>query len=272
MAVRQISITDSLETFRTQFNDLAAQDFGDLANLSGGITATNLVDAMNETISIATSTAGFTIEDSSSTQQIIGGGDILRVRGTTNEVEAVVSATDTLTIGLPNAVSVTTSVQAPTILAGAGSSTLSLSIGSITDSTGQISFGDENLTTTGNITATGSTQTLGTIQISGSTLSSTDSTSININDGLNVTGTITGDISTTSISSSSGSLNFNATNLLTTGYMYFGTNSIGLIFEGSTADGFETTIRAANPTSDQFPQDVLDHTPTFCVSYNACGL
>ena len=35
---------------------------------------------MNETISIATST-GWTIEDSSSTQQIIGGGNILRVFG-----------------------------------------------------------------------------------------------------------------------------------------------------------------------------------------------
>ena len=57
---------------------------------------------MNETISIATSTTGWTIEDSSSTQQIIGGGNILRVNGTTNEIEAVVSATDTLTIGLPN--------------------------------------------------------------------------------------------------------------------------------------------------------------------------
>lgn len=250
MAIRQISITDSLETFRTQFNELAAQDFGDIANLSGGITATNLVDAMNETISIATSTAGWTIEDSSSTQQIIGGGNVLRVFGTSNEIEAVVSATDTLTIGLPNAVSVTTSVQAPTILAGTGSSTLSLSIGSITDSTGQISFGDENLVTTGNITASGSTQTLGTIQISGSTLSSTDSTSININDGLTVTGTISGDISTASISSPSGSLNFGSTNMLTTGYLYLGTNSVGVVFEGTTADGFETTLRATDPTSD----------------------
>ena len=56
MAVRNIAVTDTLETFRTEFNDLA-NDFGDIANLSGSISATNLVDAMNETISIATSTA-----------------------------------------------------------------------------------------------------------------------------------------------------------------------------------------------------------------------
>ena len=181
MAVKNIALTDTLETFRTTFNDLAANDFGDIANLSGAITSTNLVDAMNETISIATSTAGWTIEDSSSTQQIIGGGNILRVFGTSNEIEAVVSATDTLTIGLPNAVSITTSVTAPTISTG----NMSLTNGSITDSSGQISFGDENLVTTGNIngatitgttiTGSGASHTLGTVQISGNTISSTDS-------------------------------------------------------------------------------------------------
>src|SRR5210317_190178 len=177
MAIRQILATDTLETFRTQFNNLKSQDFGDIANLTGSITATNLVDAMNETISIATSTAGFKIEDASSTQQLIGGGDVLRIFGTSNEIEAVVSAVDTLTIGLPSAVSITTSVTAPTVSTG----NMSLTNGSITDSSGSISFGDENLSTTGNInganiTGTGTTHTLGTIQISGNTISSTDST------------------------------------------------------------------------------------------------
>ena len=48
MAARTILQTDTLETFRTQFNDLAAIDFGDIANLNSAISATNLVDAMNE--------------------------------------------------------------------------------------------------------------------------------------------------------------------------------------------------------------------------------
>ena len=60
MAVKNITITDTLETFRTTFNDMAANDFGDIALLSGSISSTNLVGAMNETISIATSTAGWT--------------------------------------------------------------------------------------------------------------------------------------------------------------------------------------------------------------------
>jgi len=256
MAVKNIAVTDTLETFRTEFNDLAANDFGDIANLSGAITSTNLVDAMNETISIATSTAGFTIEDSSSTQQIIGGGDTLRVFGTSNEIEAVVSATDTLTIGLPSAVSITTSVTAPTVSTG----NLSLSNGSITDTSGTISFGDENLTTTGTITAanfinTGSTSTLGTIEISGNTIRSTDSTEININDGLIIQGTL----KTNTINPRSGTdVDFGSNNLTTSGYYYTSNSSGGFIFEGATADGFETTLAATDPTADRtitFPNE-----------------
>ena len=256
MAVKNIAVTDTLETFRTTFNDLAANEFGDIANLSGAITSTNLVDAMNETISIATSTAGFTIEDSSSTQQIIGGGEILRVFGTSNEIEAVVSATDTLTIGLPSAVSITTSVTAPTVSTG----NLSLSNGSITDTSGTISFGDENLTTTGTITAanfinTGSTSTLGTIEISGNTIRSTDSTEININDGLIIQGTL----KTNTINPRSGTdVDFGSNNLTTSGYYYTSNSSGGFIFEGATADGFETTLAATDPTADRtitFPNE-----------------
>ena len=249
MAVKNIAVTDTLETFRTTFNELCADDFGDIANLSGSIVATNLVDAMNETISIATSTAGWTIEDSTSTQQIIGGGNILRVLGSSNEIEAVVSATDTLTIGLPNAVSITTSLTAPTVNAG----NLQLSNGSIIDSSGSISFGNENLTTTGTVTAanfvnTGTTSTLGTIEISGNTIRSVDSTEVNINDGLIVQGTL----KTNAINPRSGTdVDFGSNNLTTSGSFYTSNGSGGIIFEGSTSDGFETTIAATDPTADR---------------------
>ena len=112
MAVKFIAETDTLEKFRTEFNDLSANQFGDIANLSGAIVATNLVAAMNETISIATSTAGFTIRDETSTTQIIGGGNTLSVLGTTNQIQAVVSATDTLTISLPNDITVSNNLTA----------------------------------------------------------------------------------------------------------------------------------------------------------------
>ena len=262
MAIKNIAVTDTLETFRTQFNDLAANDFGDIANLDPAISSTNLVDAMNETISIATSTAGWTIEDSSSTQQIIGGGDILRVFGTSNEIEAVVSATDTLTIGLPDAVSVTTSITAPTVSTG----NLSLTNGSITDSSGAISFGNENLSTTGtlnagaitgtSITGSGSTHTFGTIEISGNTLRSTDSTRINVNDtfranafessgGILYMDEFLGTDATyyPRIQSTRGDkvVVFDATPLF---------NST-IAFEGSSADDFETILTVVDPTADR---------------------
>ena len=106
MAVKFIAETDTLEQFRLEFNDLSANQFGDIANLSGAITATNLVAAMNETISIATSTAGWTIRDETSTTQIIGGGNTLSVLGTSNQIQAVVSATDTITFSFPNDVTI----------------------------------------------------------------------------------------------------------------------------------------------------------------------
>ena len=250
MAVKNIAVTDTLETFRTEFNDLAANDFGDIANLSASITSTNLVDAMNETISIATSTAGWTIEDSSSTQQIIGGGDILKVFGTSNEIEAVVSATDTLTIGLPSVVSITTSVTAPTVSTG----NLSLSNGSITDTSGTISFGDENLTSTGTITGatitgTGATHTLGTIEISGNVIRSTDSTEIQINDGLQVVNPLRAGVTTINPAGTS-----NITS--STGFTVFGSTIVleaakALVFEGTTDDDFEVSLNGGDPTADR---------------------
>ena len=251
MAVKNIAVTDTLETFRTEFNDLAANDFGDIALLSGSISATNLVEAMNETLSVATSAAGWTIEDSTSTRQIIGGGNVLRVFGTSNEIEAVVSATDTLTIGLPNAVSLVTSLTAPTVNAG----NLTLSNGSIIDSSGSISFGNENLTTTGTVTAnafssSGSTHTLGTIEISGNTIRSTDSTEININDGLISQGTI----KTNAINARSGNtVDFGNTNISTNGFLYLsGTfDSAGIGFEGTTVNDFQIFLNAADATADR---------------------
>ena len=262
MAIKNIAVTDTLETFRTEFNDLAANDFGDIALLSGSISSTNLVGAMNETISIATSTAGFTIEDSTSTQQLIGGGDILRVFGTSNEIEAVVSATDTLTIGLPSAVSITTSVTAPTVTGG----TIQLTGNTITatDSTA-ISFGSENLITTGtinagaitgtSITGSGATHTLGTVEISGNTLRSTDSTRLNINDSFraNAFETQTGLLTVNEIggfpyltSSASGGAITAA--LAIDANLYLATART-LIFEGSTSDTNRTTLTVTNPTA-----------------------
>ena len=250
MAVRNIAVTDTIEKFRTEFNAMTLNDFGDIANLDASLTATNLVDAMNETLSVATNTAGFRIEDSTSTQQLISGGDVLRVFGTTNEIEAVVSATDRLTIGLPSAVSVTTSLTAPTLTTG----NLSLTNGSITDSSGSIAFGDENLSTTGNIsganiTGTGSTHTLGTVEISGNSIRSTDSTQLEINDSAKIVGPLVAGVTTinpagsSNITSSTGFTVFDSTIVLQTNRQ--------VVFEGATDDAFEVSLNGGDPTADR---------------------
>ena len=217
MAIRSIAQTDTLETFRTEFNALARDDFGDIASLSGAISATNLVDAMNETISIATSTAGFTIADDTSTTQIVGGGDTLTVLGTANQIQTVVSATDTLTLSFPSDVTIS-----------------------------------NNLTITNNVTASGSTHTLGTIEISGNTLRSTDSTRININDTFRAN-TFESQTGLLSIDESSGfgriSTSRSDNIMIFDGIPAFQQSSV--IFEGATADAFETTLTVTDPTADR---------------------
>ena len=210
MAVKFIAKDDTLEDFRLAFNDQSANTIGDISNLTGSINATNLIDAMNEAITIAVNTAGFTLRDSTSTIQQIGGGNVLNVVGAANEITAVVSATDTLTIGLP-----------------------------------------DDVTITGNLTASGSTHNLGTIQISGNTLSSTDSTIININDTFRAN----------AFESQTGLVSIIETNgfpeiqsnrgdkvLLFDAFPVFNN---GIAFEGSTADDFETTVLVTDPTADR---------------------
>ena len=63
MAVRSVATTDTLETFRTTFNSLAATDIGDKASLTTTEKG-SIVGAINELTS--EQYAGFTISDSSS--------------------------------------------------------------------------------------------------------------------------------------------------------------------------------------------------------------
>ena len=47
MAVRNIATSDTLETFRTEFN-AEAINFGDIATLNASLTATTIVGSVNE--------------------------------------------------------------------------------------------------------------------------------------------------------------------------------------------------------------------------------
>ena len=71
------------------------------------------------TTSIST---GFTLSDGSNSQTIAG-GDTLTVAGTSNEVDVAVSATDTLTIGLPSDVTISNDLTVTGDLTVAGTTT-----------------------------------------------------------------------------------------------------------------------------------------------------
>ena len=100
MAIRSVATTDTLETFRTNFNTLSSSDIGDPDSLS--TTSKTIVAATNE-INTSVVATGFTIRDSSSTTQTITTGNILNVVGSSG-ITAVVSATDTVTFGLGSSI------------------------------------------------------------------------------------------------------------------------------------------------------------------------
>ena len=72
--------------------------------------------------STASVTTSFTLSDGSNTQTVAG-GDTLTVSGTNNEVDVAVSSTDTVTIGLPNDVTVSNNLTVSGNLVVSGTTT-----------------------------------------------------------------------------------------------------------------------------------------------------
>ena len=150
MAVRQVSETDSLDKLRIEFNALAANDFGDISNLSSTLSATSVIDAVNEINSIAIAAAGFILSDGSNTQAVASGNTMLVTTGT--GLDATVSSPDTLNISLNNNL---TGLQTIDVSSSADIANITISNNSITSAGGSIDFGNETLSTTGGITAGG---------------------------------------------------------------------------------------------------------------------
>ena len=220
MAFTVINTTDTLEQARVKLNNLTTNDFGDPATLAGaGLSATSICGAVVEIAGVAFSAAGWVIRDSSSSIQAIGAGQTLDVKGTSNQITAVVSSPDILTIAL------TSNVTIP-----------------------------GNFTAGGNITASGATHTLGTVEISGNTIRSTDSSRININDTFRATAleTTTGLFVAdefTGVGVFPRIRSTRADKIFIFDALPLFNSSIA--FEGSSADDFETTVTVTNPTADR---------------------
>ena len=217
MAFTVFNTTDTLEQVRVKLNNLTQVDFGDPSALaSAGIVSTSVVGALVEVANTTFAASGFTIRDSSSSFQPIGNGQTLDVRGTSNQIDAVVSSPDTLTVSLTNNVTI-----------------------------------PNNLTVTNNLTATGSTHTLGTVEFSGNTIRSTDSTRLQINDTLrcNAVASGTGLVAMFEEGGIPTIESFRDDKILLFDAIPVFNSSI--LFEGSSADAFETTLTVVNPTADR---------------------
>ncbi len=133
MAARQITATQTLEYFRTQFNALSATDFGDIATLDSNLSATSVIGAVNELYAAIAGALSFTISDGSNTQTLVNGNTIL-FQSTANQVTATVSATDKVTLSLPDDVTIAGEFTA----SGTGTHTL-----------GQLTFASSTITSSG---------------------------------------------------------------------------------------------------------------------------
>ena len=151
MAARTIATTDTLETFRTQFNALSETDFGDIATLDNAISATSVIGAVNELYSAIAGSLSFNITDGSNTQTIAN-AQTITISGTANQVTAVVSATDTLTLGLASNITVSGTTHALGTIAISGNTISSSDSATVTI--------DDNLSL-----SAGKTFTVGTLSI-----------------------------------------------------------------------------------------------------------
>ena len=207
MAARQITATQTLEEFRTEFNALSANDFGDIATLDSNISATSVIGAVNELYASIAGSLSITMSDGSNTQAVAN-GQTMTFAGTANQLTPTVSATDTITYALT-----------------------------------------PNVTISGNFTASGTgTHTLGSITFASSTIASSGA-SVTIDDNLALSAgkTLTAD----NITSSQTFVDFGAKDLVTSGFFYTSASDAGIVFEGTTADNFETLIQAVDPTADR---------------------
>lgn len=223
MAFTVFNTSDTLEQARVKLNNLTQNDFGDPALLSGaGLAATSIVGAVVEIAGVAFSAAGFFLRDSSSSIQNIGAGQTLDVLGASNQITAVVSAPDTLTIGLQPDVTITGNLTVQGLIHNIGA--ISINNDQISSSlTGQIYIADN-------------------LEVQNGLLKVTDSSG----------GILTiGDTDSSYITHNSGSVRFGSSNVVTNGFFYT-RSSTGYVFEGTTDDNFELSLTCVDPTADRF--------------------
>ena len=119
MADRNVAASNTFEQFRVEFNELAT-DVGDIASITGasGIiaSATDVVEAVT-LLNTAVNVSDLDGAGDSGTFAVDLDTQSLTIAGTTNEIETSASG-QTLTIGLPNAVTISGTLTAGNLQTG----------------------------------------------------------------------------------------------------------------------------------------------------------
>ena len=119
MADRNVAASNTFEQFRVEFNELAT-DVGDIASITGAsgviASATDVVEAVT-LLNTAVNVSDLDGAGDSGTFAVDLDTQSLTIAGTTNEIETVASG-QTLTIGLPNAVTISGTLTAGNLQTG----------------------------------------------------------------------------------------------------------------------------------------------------------
>ena len=119
MADRNVAASNTFEQFRVEFNELAT-DVGDIASITGAsgtiASATDVIEAVVQ-INNALDAADLDGAGDSGTFAVDLDTQSLTIAGTTNEIETVASG-QTLTIGLPNEVTISGTLTAGNLQTG----------------------------------------------------------------------------------------------------------------------------------------------------------
>ena len=281
MAARQVAATATIEQLRTTFNTLSATDFGDIDQLSSSISASNLVAAMNELEGEVTPFSASFVATQTDLGAAPATGDSIVIRDTSASglKEMTIAnlftspAIDTITAG-----TFTLDASADVnIDAGGGDIILKddgTEFGRLTNNAGQLlikssssattalSLNGANVTVAGNLTVSGTTTTVDSSTVNlqtgfifeGSTDNSFETTLTATDPTADRTITLPDLTGTVSLTSATETLtNKTLTSpVLTTPIFTGATDQRGsFVFEGSTADSFETTVSVVDPTADR---------------------
>jgi len=119
MADRNVIASNTFEQFRVEFNELAT-DLGDIASITGAsgtiASATDVIEAVVQ-INNALDSADLDVTTDSGTVAIDLDTEVLSISGTSNEIETS-GAGNAVTIGLPNAVTISGTLTAGNLQTG----------------------------------------------------------------------------------------------------------------------------------------------------------